>query len=141
VHGFDEEPVIVSATGHAAIGRKADAPRCVLVFEKGCPHRKRLEDWYAKRGEMPERTVELGSYHAMLGCVVAGMGIALLPESVLSTFPEAKRLTIHRLPRGENRSETVLIWRKGAGSPNIQALLEVLQDDRPAARRSVSRRN
>ena len=141
VHAFDEEPVIVSATGHAAIGRKADAPRCVLVFEKGCPNRKRLEDWYARRGEMPERTVELGSYHAMLGCVVAGMGIALLPESVLSTFPEAKRLTIHRLPRGENRSETVLIWRKGAGSPNIQALLEVLQDDRPAARRSVSRRN
>ena len=62
----------------------------VLVFENGCPHRKRLENWYAKRGEMPERTIELGSYHAMLGCVVAGMGIALLPESVLTTFPETQ---------------------------------------------------
>ena len=38
-------------------------------------------------------------------------------ESVLSTFPESKRLTVHRLPPGENRAETVLIWRKGAGSP------------------------
>ena len=42
---------------------RAGAPRTVLVFENGCPHRKRLEDWYAKRGEMPERTIELGSYH------------------------------------------------------------------------------
>ena len=139
MHAFDEEPVIVSATDHPAIGKKGGAPRCVLVFENGCPHRKRLEDWYAKRGEMPERTIELGSYHAMLGCVVAGMGIALLPESVLTTFPEGKRLTIHRLPRGENRSETVLIWRKGAGSPNIQALLQVLREGRPAARRSANR--
>jgi DNA-binding transcriptional LysR family regulator len=111
------------------------------VFENGCPHRKRLEDWYARRGEMPERTIELGSYHAMLGCVVAGMGIALLPESVLTTFPESKRLTIHRLPRGENRSETVLIWRKGAGSPNIQALREVLDDKHPAARGNARRKN
>jgi DNA-binding transcriptional LysR family regulator len=127
MHAFTEEPVIVSAPGHAAIGKTGGAPRSVLVFEHGCPHRKRLEDWYAKRGEMPERTIELGSYHAMLGCVLAGMGVALLPESVLATFPEGRRLTIHRLPRGENQSETVLIWRKGAGSPNIQALRQVLQ--------------
>ncbi len=106
MHAFDEEPVIVSSPRHPPIGRKDSAPRSVLVFENGCPHRKRLEDWYAKRGEMPERTIELGSYHAMLGCVVAGMGIALLPESVLSTFPEGKRLTVHRLPtRRESRRD------------------------------------
>jgi DNA-binding transcriptional LysR family regulator len=75
---------------------------------------------------MPERTVELGSYHAMLGCVAAGMGVALLPRSVLGTFPESKRLTVHRLPPGENRAETVLIWRKGANSPNIEALRQIL---------------
>jgi DNA-binding transcriptional LysR family regulator len=106
----------------------------MVAFEHGCPYRKRLEDWYAKRGEMPERTVELGSYHAMLGCVVAGMGIALIPKSVLTTFPESKRLAVHRLPPGENRAETVLIWRKGASSPNIQALREILP--RPQAARA-----
>ena len=70
----------------------------------------------------------------MLGCVVAGMGIALIPKSVLTTFPESKRLAVHRLPQGENRAETVLIWRKGAGSPNIQALREILL--RPQAARA-----
>jgi len=123
---FEEEPVIVSAAGQPPVGKGGHFPKTIIAFEHGCPHRKRLEAWYQKRGEMPERTVELGSYHAMLGCVAAGMGIALLPRSVLSTFPESKRLTVHRMPPGENRAETVLIWRKGAGSPNIKALQDIL---------------
>jgi len=129
---FVEEIVIVSSTHHPPIGRKTGFARSVLVFENGCPHRKRLQDWYTRRGEIPERTIELGSYHAMLGCVVAGMGIALLPKSVLGTFPESKRLTIHPLPRGEDRLETALIWRKGVGAPNISALQAVLAERRPA---------
>jgi DNA-binding transcriptional LysR family regulator len=131
---FEEEPVIVSAAGHPPVGRKGKFPRTIIAFEHGCPHRARLENWYAKHGEMPERTIELGSYHAMLGCVVAGMGIALLPRSVLTTFPESKRLAVHRLPPGENRSRIVLIWRRNADSPNIAALREILSR---TARKSV----
>jgi DNA-binding transcriptional LysR family regulator len=70
----------------------------------------------------------------MLGCVAAGMGIALLPRSVLTTFPESKRLTVHRLPSGENRADTVLIWREGASSPNIEALRQILSEIRQADR-------
>ncbi len=128
---FEEEPVIVSAAGAPAIGGKKEYfPRTIIAFEHGCPHRKRLEDWYALRDQMPERTIELGSYHAMLGCVAAGMGVALLPRSVLTTFPESKRLRVHRLPPGENRADTYLIWRKGAGSPKIQALRDLLGEQR-----------
>jgi len=137
---FEEEPVIVSAAGTPAIGqgknkgKKQYFPRTIIAFEHGCPHRKRLEDWYALRDQMPERTIELGSYHAMLGCVAAGMGVALLPKSVLTTFPESKRLRIHRLPPGENRADTYLIWRKGAGSPKIQALRDLLGEQRVGRR-------
>jgi DNA-binding transcriptional LysR family regulator len=123
---FEEELVIVAPADHPPIGKKGVVPRTMIAFEHGCPHRKRLEDWYVARGEMPERTIELGSYHAMLGCVVAGMGAALLPRSVLTTFPESRRLSVHALPAGESRAKTVLIWRKGAGSPKIQALVAIL---------------
>src|SRR5262249_2024430 len=92
----------------------------------GCPHRKRLEDWFALRGAMPERVIEMTSYHAMLGCIVAGMGIALMPLSVLSTFPESKRLSIHPLPKGQDRTQIILFWRKGAYSPKIDALVAIL---------------
>ena len=128
---FDEELVIVAAANHPPIGKGGGLPRTIIVFEHGCPHRKRLEEWYASRREMPERTIELASYHAMLGCVVAGMGIALIPKSVLTTFPERKRLSVHLLARAENCAQTVLIWRKGAGSANVRALEEILRGRSP----------
>jgi DNA-binding transcriptional LysR family regulator len=131
---YEEELVIVARAGHPPIGPQSEVPRAILAFEQGCPHRKRLEDWFAHRGAMPERTIELTSYHAMLGCIVAGMGISVLPRSVLSTFPERRRLSIHALPKGLDRMRTVLFWRKGAGSPKIDALVEVLRDDKERAR-------
>ncbi len=124
--GFEEELAIVAPAHHPPIG-KGDLPKTVLVFEHGCPHRKRLEDWYARRDQMPARIIELASYHAMLGCVAAGMGISLIPKSVLATFPERRRLSVHRLASPENRARTVLIWRKGAGSANVMALDEILR--------------
>jgi DNA-binding transcriptional LysR family regulator len=129
IFAFEEEPVIVAAADHPPVGRKGAIPSTIICFEHGCPHRKRLEDWYAKRGAMPERTIELGSYPALLGSIVAGLGVALLPRSVLSLFPASKQLSVHPLPQGENRAETVLIWRKGAGSPNIQALQQLLRNN------------
>lgn len=132
---FDEELVIVAPAGFPPIGKVL--PRTVLVFEHGCPHRKRLENWYAKRQQMPERTIELTSYHAMLGCVAAGMGISLIPRSVLMTFPERRRLRVHQLGPTENRAQTVLIWRRGAGSANVRALEEIFRGRGAGAHRSA----
>lgn len=137
---FEEEPVIVSAAGRTQPGRKPALPRTMIAFEPGCPHRARLEGWYAQRGDMPDRVIELGSYHAMLGCVAAGMGIALLPRSVLATFPDNMRLQVHKLPPGENRVDTVMIWRKGAGSPKILALQKVLIEQKQAGRTGSGRK-
>lgn len=131
IPAFDEELVIVAPTDHAAISGKSPLPRAIIVFEHGCPHRKRLENWYASRRAMPERTIELGSYHAMLGCVAAGMGVALLPKSVLAGFSKVNRLRTYRLPEAPNHARTVLIWRKGACSANVKALREILQDLAP----------
>lgn len=124
---FDEELVIVARAKHPPIRKKGGLPPTIIVFEHGCPHRKRLEDWYESRREMPERTIEIASYHAMLGCIVAGMGISLIPKSVLTTFPERRRLSVHRLARTENSAQTVLIWRRGANSANVRALEEILR--------------
>jgi len=123
---FEEEPVIVASSDHVTFDKKDALPATILVFEQGCPHRRQLEEWYASRRAVPERIVELRSYHAMLGCVLAGMGAALLPRSVLTTFPKYKSLQIYDLPRGKNRLRTLLIWRKGIESANVKALAEIL---------------
>lgn len=129
---FREEPVIVAAKSYAKIG-PGQVPKTVIVFEHGCPHRKRLEAWYEAAGALPERVIEIGSYHAMLGCVQAGMGAALLPRSVLETFPEGKRLQVFSLPRGQGQIATLLIWRKGTRSSKVEALAEALGGTRGKA--------
>ncbi|MEM7464035.1 MAG: LysR substrate-binding domain-containing protein [Pseudomonadota bacterium] len=126
IEAFEEEPVIVTSIGEPPIGEDMPGPKTIIVFEHGCPHRRLLEKWYAQRNDMPERTIELGSYHAMLGCVLAGMGAALVPRSVISTFPEQDRLRINPLPQGENRLRTMLIWRKNVRSPKVSALADIL---------------
>ena len=98
----------------------------MIVFENGCPHRRHLEHWYADCAARPAQTIQLSSYHAMLGCVVVGMGAALLPRAVLSTFPEAGRLGIHALPEGRNRLTTHLAWRRGSRSPRVAALADLI---------------
>lgn len=135
---FEEEPVVVTGAGYPPIKTGGDMPKTMLVFEQGCPHRRRLEDWYARHGEFPERVLELGSYHAMLGCVLAGMGAALLPRSVLDTFPESKRLTVYPLKGEVERLRTLLIWRKDGASPKVRALAEILRKTPAKGRRKDS---
>jgi len=137
---YDEELVIIAAAGHPPIRSARDAdPAMVLAFEPGCPYRQRLENWFAQQGEMPDRIIEMSSYHAMLGCAVAGMGISLVPRIVLKTFPDLRHLSIHALPAGLGHAQTVLIWRRGTKSPKVGALLDVLAGPAGAEDRPVKR--
>jgi DNA-binding transcriptional LysR family regulator len=128
---FVEDLVMVAKKDHPPIAADRPAPPTIIAFEHGCPHRKRLESWYERRGAMPRHTIQLSSYHAMLGCVVVGMGVALLPRSVLETFPERHRLSEHALPPGLDKAATLLIWRRGVRSPKTEALRSILEANPP----------
>ncbi|MEP4886715.1 MAG: LysR substrate-binding domain-containing protein [Alphaproteobacteria bacterium] len=139
VHAFTEEHVIVSSAEQDPFTEDRDGSWSLVAFEPGCPHRKRLLDWVEGRGEVTARLVEMGSYHAILGCVVIGMGISLMPKSVLDTFPEKKRLRIHPLPKGQDSADTLLFWRRGSGSPNVDALAELISTPAPTGKKSRGR--
>jgi len=124
---YDEELALIAPAGHAPIRSPRDVEaETVLAFEHGCPYRLRLQQWYARAGTLPARIVEMTSWHAIIGCAAARMGIAVLPKIVLTTFPQKSFLSLHPLPRDLKHAPTVLIWRKGARSPKISALIEVL---------------
>jgi DNA-binding transcriptional LysR family regulator len=140
---YEEELVIIAAADHPPIKSPRDAKRqTVLAFESGCSYRQRLEEWFAHHGEMPGRIFEITSYHAMLGCVVAGMGISLMPRSVLATFPDAKLLSVHSLPPALARAQITLFWRKGMLSPKVRALIDILTAHSDSAKtRRAGRKN
>jgi DNA-binding transcriptional LysR family regulator len=125
---YTEELVIIGSHRQPPINSANDVrPRSVLAFHPGCPHRMRLESWFAREGVLIERVVELTSYHAMLGCAVAGMGIGLMPRSALETYSERARLSVHPLCDPTfGRATTLLIWRKDMPQPKVACFAEIL---------------
>ena len=133
---YEEELVVVAPSGHPAIRSPKDVVnRTLLAFHPGCPHRSRLEEWFSRARLLPDRIIEMASYHAILGCAVAGMGIALMPKSVLDAYAERSRLSVHPLTGRFRSVNTLYVWRKDAPQARITAFAEVLgAQKRPTGR-------
>ena len=124
---YVEELVLVAQAGHPPIRSPKDvAKRTLLAFHAGCPHRQRLEHWFARAKVLPERTVESASYHAILGCAAAGMGVAMMPKSVLDTYGLRTRLSVHGLSGRFQSVKTLLVWRKDSPQAKTTALVDAL---------------
>jgi DNA-binding transcriptional LysR family regulator len=110
---FDEHLVLVTAPRVRKIGQLADDPDLrIVVFRAGCSYRQRLEALLATRGINPQRTLEFGTVDGILGCVAAGIGITLLPHSVVRPAEAAGRVAVHQVPSEKARVKTVFIRRK-----------------------------
>lgn len=123
---YTEELLLVSAAGHPPIRSPDDIQeQPLLVFPSGCAYRLRLERW-AQR-DKPLARIELDSYHALLGCAAAGMGVGLVPRSLLQGYAQRKCLRLHELPPPVSNDHTCVIW-KGVESANLGALLTLLKN-------------
>jgi DNA-binding transcriptional LysR family regulator len=110
---FDEELVLLTDSLHGPVTSPADvARRTLLGFRSGCSYRRRLERWFAEGGVSPARIAEFGTYEAIIGCVAAGMGVAMMPREVLKLRELAKSVRIHTLPPDVAQVQTMLIWRR-----------------------------
>ena len=126
-HAFSEELVLIAPKGFAAIRGARDAAHLpVLAFAAGCSYRLRLESWLGRAGVSPERVMEYGSYHAIVACVAAGSGIAVVPKSVIRALRPEREVRVHALPREIAASTTQLVWRQGHRSAALDALRSAL---------------
>ena len=119
---FRERLVVISSLDHAPIRRASDVRDASLIaFPDGCAYRRLLQRWLGADSLAGRRALELGSYHAIVACVASGAGIALVPESVLDTMPQA-HVARHALPKALAEITTPLVWRDGEISPPVLAL-------------------
>lgn len=120
---FAEELVIVAPLQATHIESASQLQQCtVIAFATGCSYRKILDDWLAGCGVVPERVLELASYHAIVACVAAGSGIAIVPRSVLTAMHAEHLVKILPLPPEVANVHTHLIWRVGHRSVALDAL-------------------
>jgi DNA-binding transcriptional LysR family regulator len=135
---FDEELVLITGRGVRPVRRAPDlAGMSMVAFATGCSYRKRLEDWLGASALLPARTLELASYQAMIACVAAGTGFAVVPRSLLVSLKAAHEVQQHELPARVRRNHTHLVWN---GTPSIALVrLQELLDEQGAARTRPAR--
>lgn len=120
---FREQMVLISSMDHRAITTAADAAGSTLfAFRPGCSYRIRFENWFRDAGVQPGSVMEMQSYHAMLACVASGGGLALMPAAVLAQIPGHERVRQHPLTPDMRDTDTRLVWRRDAFTPNVEAL-------------------
>jgi DNA-binding transcriptional LysR family regulator len=123
---FSERLTLISSAEHAPIKRPRDAEGASLIaFPDGCAYRRVLQRWLGVDSLAPFRVLELSSYHAIVACVSAGTGIALVPESVLDAMPHAT-VRRHPIPKAQSQVTTPLVWRRGEISASVLALRTLL---------------
>jgi DNA-binding transcriptional LysR family regulator len=136
---FTEKLVLIAPRGFAEIRSAKDAAhRPVLAFAAGCSYRRRLEAWLGRSGVSPERVMEYGSYHAIVACVAAGSGIAVVPQSVIQAVRPEKEVRIQPLPREIATAKTQFVWRQGHSSSALQALQAIVEGEARATRGAAS---
>ena len=111
---FEEQLVLVTSKAIRKVSGPADLGRSTLIaFAQGCSYRKRIEEWLGGANVMPERVLEFASYQAMIACVAAGTGFAVVPKSVLEALRATRSIRQHPLPKrfSHNRTYHRVEWR------------------------------
>jgi len=124
---FTETLVMIAPERQQPIRRPADVAKPVLiVFRPGCAYRARLESWCARGKIAPDRLVEVGSFHAMIGCVAAGMGIALVSEQMVAIHPARAYVGVHPLQPTLRRMRHALVRLKIVPNEAVELLANML---------------
>ena len=73
--------------------------------------------------------MEFGTIDGIIGCVAAGLGISMLPQSVIAKR-EQDGLRQHPIPNQDGKVKTVFIYRKDKYAPaSLIKFINMLSDE------------
>ena len=131
---FQEELVLVTSRSIHSMDELAEITDLrTIVFQIGCSYRQRLETLLAEMGIVTAKPLEFGSLDAIISCVSAGVGIALLPKGIAAAAWQDGRVAVHELPPERSLVDTLFVRRSDAyTSSAMTALLDMVRS-KPAA--------
>ncbi|ULL13478.1 LysR family transcriptional regulator [Paenibacillus sp. H1-7] len=122
---FDEELVIATAPPVADLEEAFTKP--VLVYSIGCSYRDILERWMQGQGVRQSVIMEFGTLEAIVGGVSAGLGISLLPRTVVAKHAVEGAVRAHEVPESIRHMRTEFITRKDSFiSSALHALIDLM---------------
>jgi len=125
---YEEELILVSSLSHAAIVKSLDIEpgQSVLAFNSECAYRSRLMAWLGNLATQ-RPVIEIQSYHSLLSCVAAGMGVGLVPKALLDQYAFKADVKAHPLPKKFAKTVTTAICRKDNMTASVMAFFDELQ--------------
>lgn len=136
VPAFIEELVMLTPSVYRTVDEylsRGPIPK-VLVAKVGCSYRQQLERYLSGEGIDLLQEMEFGTVDGIIGCVGAGLGIAMLPRSAVERSAALKDVRLHRLPGKIGRVETLFITRRApVRSSALERLIGVIETGRNKA--------
>lgn len=124
---FAERLVLVTPKSVGRIRSPKDLGKTTIIaFASGCSYRRRLEAWLGSAHVLPDTFMEFQSYHAIVACVAAGSGIAVVPHSVIGLLAAPHQVAVSPLPASFARTTTHLVWRPHHHSFALEALKKLV---------------
>jgi DNA-binding transcriptional LysR family regulator len=128
-----EQVFLLSDASHSLVSRRAVKPadlagQMLLLTEAGCGYRATLDRVMAMQNVRPANVTEFSSVEAVKQCVIAGMGLALLPAIVVSRELRQRQLTVLAWAGPSLDIATHVLWHKDKWvSPAMAAFQELIQ--------------
>lgn len=133
VTSFVEELVVIGPTACRSVRaylKQSGLPK-LLVFKVGCHYRQRLERYLGDEGVGMLSPMEFGTLDGIIGCVAAGLGISMLPRSVVERSVRGKEVSIHQLPKPYRYVETQFVTHRAqVRSLALARLIDVITSQR-----------
>ena len=126
----NDELVIVAPANFPHIKAPADLDNSTLiVYREGCAYRDRLVSWLNQGTGISYQVTEVFSFQEIARSVIAGMGISLIPKSLLNTMHSINRMTVHPFLEVNRLVTTSLVWRRDSMTANVRALINLVTSE------------
>jgi DNA-binding transcriptional LysR family regulator len=111
---FEEELVVVTPLEYHSIAQyltECPIPKA-LVLRVGCFYRQKLESFLCQEGVNRLAELEFATLDGIIGCVGAGLGIAMLPRAVIERSGYHDEVRMHTLPKEVSYAETLFVTHR-----------------------------
>jgi len=107
----------------------------LIMFRQGCAYRARAEAWMRAQKRLDFKVMELGTLEGILGCVAVGMGVTLMPASVVESSSYRDQLQTRAVPQELGLIPTQLVCHSSNASlASLDSLKAAFMDlSRPAS--------
>ncbi len=124
---FREELELVYPPGNDSIEQAVR--KGVLVFPRPCAYRDRLEKWIRTKGLPLKQKMEMGSADGLIKCVAAGMGVSILPYSIIENGHKNGIVSVQEIGKTLASVPIIFIKRRDTFvTKPLEAFLELLTD-------------